>query len=148
MSGWRVGSRRRSTGSAAIEMAVLMPMFLALLTAAVVLGRTGTAVSAVEMAAYDGARTASLARSAGDAATLATGTVERSLASQGLSCVGGPAVAVDTSGFSRPVGTPASVTVAVTCWVTYGDVDLIGVPADRPLTASFTSPLDQYRIRR
>ena len=138
----------RARGSAAIEMAVLMPMFLALLTAGVVLGRTGTAISAVEMAAYDGARTASLARSAGQAHALATGTVEQSLAGQGLSCVDGPAVTVDTSGFSLPVGTPASVTVAVTCWVTYGDVDLVGVPVDRPITASFTSPLDQYRIRR
>jgi Flp pilus assembly protein TadG len=141
-------TRSGSRGSAAIEMAVLMPMFLALLTAGVVLGRTGTAISAVEMAAYDGARTASLARTAGAAATQAAGTVTDSLASQGLSCVGGPEVTVDTSGFGEPVGTPASVTVTVTCWVTYGDVDLVGVPADRPLTASFTSPLDQYRIRR
>jgi D-arabinose 1-dehydrogenase-like Zn-dependent alcohol dehydrogenase len=129
-------------------MAVLMPMFLALFTAGVVLGRTGTAISAVEMAAYDGARTASLARSAASAHSLATATVADSLASQGLSCVGGPAVELDAAGFSQPVGTPASVTVRVTCWVTYGDVDLVGVPADRPITASFTSPLDQYRVRR
>lgn len=137
-------------GSAAIEMAVLMPMFLALFTAGVVLGRTGTAISAVEMAAYDGARTASLARTADAAAGQAEAAVARSLASQGLSCVGGPDVELPdvAAAFSQPVGTPASVTVRVTCWVTYGDVDLVGVPADRPLTASFTSPLDQYRVRR
>jgi Flp pilus assembly protein TadG len=139
---------RSGRGSAAIEVAILMPMFLALFTAAVVLGRTGDAISAVEMAAYDGARTASLARDAGTAQALATATVGQSLASQGLACVGGPTVAVDTSGFSQPVGTPASVRVAVTCWVTYGDVDLVGVPADQPITASFVSPLDQYRIRQ
>lgn len=129
-------------------MAILMPMFLALFTAAVVLGRTGDAISAVEMAAYDGARTASLARTAGSAQFLATTTVKQSLSSQGLACVGGPDVAVDTSGFGLPVGTPASVTVEVTCLVTYGDVDLVGVPADQPISASFVSPLDQYRIRR
>lgn len=139
---------RGTRGSAAIEMAVLMPMFLALFTAAVVLGRTGIAVSAVELAAYDGARTASLARDAGTARFLATTTVEQSLSEQGLACVGGPAVAVDTHGFGQPVGTPASVTVRVTCAVSYGDVDLVGVPADRPVSASFVSPLDQYRVRR
>lgn len=140
----------RGRGSAAIEVAILMPMFLALFTGAVVLGRTGNAISAVEMAAYDGARTASLARDAGTAIELATSTVEQSLSSQGLACVDSPAVELPgvAAAFSQPVGTPASVTVEVTCWVTYGDVDLVGVPADRPITASFTSPLDQYRIRQ
>jgi Flp pilus assembly protein TadG len=140
--------RGSNRGSAAIEMAILMPMFLALFTAAVVLGRAGNAISVVEMAAYDGARTASLARDAGTAHRVATATVAQSLSSQGLACVGGPAVEVDTSGFSQPVGTPASVTVKVICWVTYGDVDLVGVPADQPISASFVSPLDQYRVRR
>lgn len=138
----------RSRGSAAVEIAVLMPLFVALFTAAVVLGRTAGAISAVEMAAYDAARTASLARDAGTAHSQATATVTASLAGQGFSCVGGPAVDVDTSGFARPVGTPASVTVQVTCRVSYGDVDLLGVPADRAVSASFVSPLDQYRIRR
>lgn len=134
-------------GSAAIEMAVLMPMFVALFTAAMLLGRVGNAISAVEMAAYDAARTASIARDAATAQTQALTTVDESLAQQGFSCVGGPDVVVDASGFSQPVGTPASVTVSVTCMVTVGDIDLIGVP-DREVSASFVSPLDQYRTRR
>jgi len=134
-------------GSAAIEMAVLMPLFVALFTAAILLGRVGNAVSAVEMAAYDAARTASLARDAGTAQAQALTTVDESLAEQGFSCVGGPTVVIDTAGFSQPVGTPASVTVSVTCLVTVGDIDLIGVP-DREVSASFVSPLDQYRTRR
>ena len=134
-------------GSAAIEIAILMPMFLALLIASVVLGRTGTALSAVEMAAYDGARTASLARDAGSAETLAATAVQASLDNQGYSCVGGPTVDVDTSGFARPVGTPASVAVTVTCQVSYTDIDLLGLTTDRELSADFVSPLDQYRTR-
>lgn len=136
-----------TNGSAAIEMAVLMPMFVALFTAAILAGRVGNAMSAVEMAAYDAARTASLARDAGTAQTQALATVDASLAGQGFTCVGGPTVEVDTAGFSQPVGTPASVTVSVTCLVTVGDIDLIGVP-DQPVSASFVSPLDQYRTRR
>jgi Flp pilus assembly protein TadG len=136
-----------SRGSAAIEMAVLMPMFVAVFTAAILAGRVGNAVSAVEMAAYDAARTASLARDAATAQTQAATTVDESLAEQGFSCVGGPTVELDPSGFSQPVGTPASVTVSVTCMVTVGDIDLIGVP-DQEVSASFVSPLDQYRTRR
>jgi Flp pilus assembly protein TadG len=135
-------------GSAAIEVAILMPMFLALFTGGVVLGRTGTALSAVEMAAYDGARTASLARDAGTAQTLAATAVRSSLDNQGYSCVGGPEIEVDTSGFAEPVGTPASVTVTVTCQVSYTDIDLLGLTTDRPLSADFVSPLDQYRTRQ
>lgn len=137
----------RSRGSAAIEMAVLMPMFVAVFTAAILAGRMSNAASAVEMAAYDAARTASLARDAATAEIEALTTVEDSLAGQSLSCVGGPTVVVDTAGFGRPVGTPASVTVSVTCTVTVGDIDLIGVP-DQDVSASFVSPLDQYRTRR
>ncbi|HEY8473556.1 MAG TPA: TadE/TadG family type IV pilus assembly protein [Natronosporangium sp.] len=142
-----IAPARGTNGSAAIEMAVLMPMFVALFTAAILLGRVSNATSAVEMAAYDGARTASLARDAATAEFQAITTVGESLAEQGLACVGGPTVTVDTSGFSQPVGTPASVTVSVTCLVTIGDIDLIGVP-DQPVSASFVSPLDQYRSRR
>ena len=97
---------RRDRGSAAVEMAIIMPLFLVLFTTAVVLGRTGHALSAVEMAAYDGARTASLARDADTAYALALATVTDRLSRQGYSCVGGPTVEIDTSGFSQPVGTP------------------------------------------
>lgn len=134
-------------GSAAIEMAILMPVFVALFSAAIVLGRTANAISAVEMAAYDAARTASIARDAGAAASQAATTVEQSLAGQGFSCAGPPQVVVDTSGFDQPVGTPASVTVTVTCQVTFGDIELIGLP-DQEVSRSFVSPLDQYRTRR
>lgn len=139
---------RRDRGSAAVEMAIIMPLFLVLFTTAVVLGRTGHALSAVEMAAYDGARTASLARDADTAYELALATVTERLSQQGYSCVGGPTVTIDTSGFSAPVGTPASVEVEVTCRVTFVDIDLVGVPADQQMSASFVSPLDQYRARR
>lgn len=137
----------RTRGSAAIEMAVLMPMFVALFSAAIVLGRTANAISAVEMAAYDAARTASIARDAETAALQAATTVESSMAGQGFSCAGAPEVVVDTSGFAAEVGTPASVTVTVTCQVTFGDIDLIGLP-DQEVSSSFVSPLDQYRTRR
>lgn len=139
---------RADRGSAAIEVAILMPLFLAMFTTAVVLGRTANAVSAVEAAAYDAARTASIARDAGTALAQADATVWQRLSDRGVSCVDGPLVDVDTGGFDTPVGTPASVTVTVTCRVTFVDVDMIGVPGDQSISASFVSPIDQYRARQ
>jgi len=134
-------------GSAAIEVAILMPLFVALFTTAVVLGRTANAISAVEAAAYDAARTASLARDAETAQDRAYATVWQSLSDRGVACLDGPLITVDTDEFSNPLGTPASVTVTVTCQVTYSDIDLIGVPDDQSVSASFVSPIDQYRTR-
>lgn len=138
---------RRERGSAAIEMAILMPLFVAMFTAAVVVGRTANVISAVEAAAYDAARTASLERDPTTAQQQATLTVEQRLADQGVECVGGPQVSVPPEPYAVPLGEPAFVTATVTCQVTYVDVDLTGVPADRTVTASFISPLDQYRSR-
>lgn len=142
--------RRRygQRGSAAIEMAILMPLFVALFTTAVVIGRTANAMSAVEAAAYDGARTASLARNGAEAQTRAMNTVEESLGNLGLECVGGPDVVVNTTEFALPLGEPANVYVTVSCTVTYADVDVLGVPTDQTVTAEFVSPIDQYRARQ
>ncbi len=135
-------------GSAAIEVAILMPLLVAMFTTAVVFGRTANVLSAVEAAAYDAARTASIARDATTARERAHTTVWESLADQGVGCLDGPLVTVDTDGFDTPVGTPASVTVTVTCRVTFSDIDLLGVPDDKYVTASFVSPIDQYRTRQ
>lgn len=140
----RVGTRDR--GSAAVEMAVLMPLFVVLFAAAVALGRTAGAIGAVEMAAYDGARTASLARQPDAAREAAVRAVGDSLTDQGYACRGGPEVTVDTGGFDEPVGSPATVTVRVTCRVSYADLEVLEL-GERVVAAVFVSPLDQYRSR-
>lgn len=142
----RPGSGRPSSGSASIEMAIIMPLFVALFVAVVVMGRTANAMSAVELAAYDAARTASLARDATTASTLAQAAAEASLSLQGHSCAQ-LHVFVDTSGFGAAVGEPASVQVEVSCVVSYADISLPGVPANRTVSTGFVSPLDQYRTR-
>lgn len=134
----------------AIEMAIAMPLLLTLLVSAMVLGRTANAVSAVEMAAYDGARTASLARDAATARADATASVAASLGRQGYSCVDPPRVVVSgmpEDPWQAPVGTPASVAVRVTCRVSYFDIARPGTPAGRTITREFVSPLDQFRAR-
>lgn len=137
-------------GSVSIETAIALPLLLTLLALAMVVGRTANAVSAVEMAAYDGARTASLARDHDTAQAQATASAEQSLREQGYTCVGGPQVSISgvpDDPWATPIGTPASVFVQVRCRVSYVDVAVPGLPTDRTITRYFVSPLDQYRTR-
>ncbi|MEV4210175.1 TadE family protein [Micromonospora sp. NPDC049662] len=133
-------------GSASIEMAVVAPAVLALLAGVVIGGRVNLARQALEAAAYDAARTASLARSASQAQTQALGAAASTLNAQGLSC-GDLSVTVSTAGFGIAVGQPATVTATVSCTAAFSDVALPGLPGSAALTASFTSPLDTYRSR-
>ncbi|MEU8314999.1 TadE/TadG family type IV pilus assembly protein [Micromonospora sp. NPDC049033] len=137
---------RGQRGSVSIEMAVVAPAVVALLAGVVIGGRVNIARQALEAAAYDAARTASLARTAGEANAQALAAANSTLDAQGLSCAS-VNVTVSTAGFGVPVGQPATVTATVRCTATFSDVALPGMPGTVPLSASFTSPLDTYRSR-
>ena len=137
---------RAQRGSVSIEMAVVAPAILALFAGAVIGGRVNIARQALEAAAYDAARTASLARTAGEANEQASAAADSTLDAQGLSCTS-LEVTISTTGFEVPVGQAATVTATVSCTATLSDVALPGMPGSVPLEASFTSPLDTYRSR-
>ncbi|GGM23805.1 TadE/TadG family type IV pilus assembly protein [Dactylosporangium sucinum] len=143
-TGWR--HRHRDTGSVSIELAIITPAVLALLATAVIAGRVNLARQSIEAAAFDAARTASLARTKVTAQAEALAAATSTLTAQGLHC-SSISVAVNTTGFDVPVGAPATVTVIVTCQATFSDVALAGMPGRATLSASFTSPLDTYRSR-
>lgn len=138
--------RIKDHGSAAIETAIGVPAFLLFIALIIGAGRIAIARQSVEAAATEGARSASIARTRSaadhDAITRATATLEN----QQLQCVT-TQVVVDTSGFAVPVGTPASVSVTVTCTVNLSDVAIPGLPGTLPITETMTSPLDTYRGR-
>ncbi|MFF0659149.1 TadE/TadG family type IV pilus assembly protein [Micromonospora tulbaghiae] len=139
---WTGGER----GSASIEMAVVAPAILALFASAVIGGRVNLARQALEAAAYDAARTASLARTSSEANAQALAAANSTLDAQGLSCTS-LNVTVSTAGFDVPVGQPATVTATLACTATFSDVALPGMPGSVRISASFTSPLDTYRGR-
>lgn len=136
----------RERGSAAIELAIIAPAVIAVFVTLMIAGRTVIADQSIHAVAFDAARTASLSRDAGAAWVDARQAATAALAAQQLNCQRID-VRVDTSQFSRPLGEPASVTVTVECDVTFADIALPGMPGGRTLTATFTSPLDQYRTR-
>jgi Flp pilus assembly protein TadG len=143
---WTVHTRQRERGSATLELAVVSLGLLGVLALLAVAGRTQVAAHAVEEAARDAAREASIARSAEDARATARSAAARTLREQGLRCVGTD-IAVDTSGFQQPAGRRAHVAATVTCRVDLADIALPGLPGTRTVTADFTSPLDTYRER-
>ena len=140
-------ARRGERGSAALEAAIGLPAFMLFVALVILGGRLAIAAQAVDSAAAQAARTASIARTAGDADANARTAAAYSLADQNLQCVS-TTVTLDTTGFSAPVGTAATVTATVRCVVNLADLALPGVPGTRTVTATATSPVDTFRERR
>jgi Flp pilus assembly protein TadG len=141
-----VRRRRDERGSAAIEAAILAPPLLVLIGLAIVGGRIQIAGGAIEAAAHDAARAASISRTAGQAQASAYAAAGATLGQQGLHCAN-LNVQVDTAGFAVPVGQPATVAVTVTCVVDFSDLVADGLPGSKTLNASFISVLDTFRTR-
>ncbi|MDR7278859.1 TadE/TadG family type IV pilus assembly protein [Catenuloplanes atrovinosus] len=144
--------RRRDRGSVSVEVAILTPAFIALIVTAFVVGRTATATNAVDLAAHDAARAASIARDAASADTAARAAAEKALAQQDVTCTNSNVISYGTpnsllGAFATPVGQPASVVVTVTCVISFADLGFPGVPGDRTKQATYESVLDTYRSR-
>ncbi|SCE84968.1 hypothetical protein GA0070607_2336 [Micromonospora coriariae] len=154
-------SRGAERGSVSIEVAVLAPAFIALMVLAGVAGRSAVAAEAIDAAAHDAARAASISRNADTARTAAREAARKQLDWHGLACAndldlkfsgwvaGEPTSFKDA--FSSSVGTDASVTVEISCLVSFKDISLNvvpGMPTDNRITVDFTSPLDRYRSRQ
>ena len=140
-------SRKPDRGSAAIEAAIIAPALLGLVCLAVSAMRVSVANQAVDAAAHDAARAASIARDQAAAVAAAGSASRQSLADQGITCRNRTPLRVNASQFARAIGQPAMVTVTITCVVNISDVSIPGTPGSVTLTASYTSPIDQYRSR-
>ncbi len=139
-------TRRGEHGSASLEAAIGVPAF-ALFVALIILGgRTATTHQALESAAADAARSASLARTADAAAGAARVAAQTSIANQDLACTTVD-VTVDTTAFTQALGRDSTVDVTVACRLDLSDLSIPGVPGSRILRATMTSPLDTWRER-
>lgn len=131
---------RNETGSATLETVLLFPMIVMLLLLVVAGGRITSARNEVWVAARDGARAASLARTPAEAEQEANRIALSTLRDRQISCRGAE-VNADTTDF-RPGGT---VSVSLRCTVGLGDVSLLEVPGSKTLTARSVAPIDPYR---
>ena len=136
---------RNERGSAAVEMALLAPMLGALVLVVIFGGRLALARQTVQAAAADTARAASIERTASEAERSATRVAHATLTNQGVTCAAS-SVEVDTRGFTRPPGTPATTTVTIRCDLATADLSL-PLSGTIPVTATSSSELDVYRGR-
>jgi Flp pilus assembly protein TadG len=131
----------RDTGSASVELTILVtPVFIVLLLFVVLCARTASAKIDVNAAASAAARAASMAPSPAAAHTAAANAASTSLAGQSITCAT-LTVSVDTAGFTRG----GTVTVRVGCTVHLSDLGLLGVSATRVVSGTATAPIDVYR---
>lgn len=141
------GTRREGErGSETIEAVIGVPAFLLFIAMIITAGRIAMTHQAVESAAAEAARSASIARTQGEAQSTGNSGATSSLSNQGLQCASRQ-VAVDTSGFAAPAGTPSKVTATVTCVVNLSDIAVPGMPGTQTITSTMTSPIDTYRER-
>lgn len=136
--------RRDDRGSAAIEAAIGVPAFALFVGLIIFGGRTASTHQALQSAAADGARTASLARDAHTARAQAREAAVASIANQDIGC-SGVTVSVDTEDFAKQPGVPGTVNVTVSCHLNLSDLAVPGVPGSRVMHATMSSPLDTWR---
>jgi Flp pilus assembly protein TadG len=135
---------REERGSESVELAILLPVGILLLAMLVIGARIALAGDRISGVAGIAARDASLARSPAAAQQIATARATEALGEENLHCTD-VRVDVDTSGFFTAPGTPASVTVAVWCTVSFSEIGVPGLPGSRTLTDTAISPLDPAR---
>jgi Flp pilus assembly protein TadG len=140
-------SLRDERGSAAVEITMVAPVLVAFILVVIFGGRLVLARQAVQSAAFDAARAASLARTQPEARASAARIAASTLANQKLPCATTRVVA-DTTGFTKPVGTPATVTVRVVCEVPVADLGLPGIGGTLTVEDAAVSALDQFRERK
>ncbi|MEU6175865.1 TadE/TadG family type IV pilus assembly protein [Streptantibioticus parmotrematis] len=141
---WKWASDDR--GSYSLETAVLVPVIFAVLGLLIAFGRVTTTSGAVDSAAREAARAASLDRDPGTAQRDAQQAAQDSLSGDGVPCTN-ISVSVDTSDFDLPLGQTGTVVATVTCTARLSDIGLPGLPGTKTLTSDFRSPIDAYRAR-
>jgi hypothetical protein len=126
---------RDDRGSAAAQLAVLLPGFILFFGLVTYSGRSGEAQAATDGAARWAARTISLARSPDDAVADAEADAASTLRVGRAAC--------RTMDFS-PVITDTEVTVTISCEVDVSELILLPVPGSRTIEASATEVRDRF----
>ena len=128
----------RDDGSIALEFTLVVPGLLLLIALLLAYARVGQVSATLDAGVRDGARSATMARSAGAAQQRAVEVVTAAL---------GPGDCADTLQVS-PIPqfvAGGAVTVSATCSYSISDLGLPGAPGRLTVRSSFSSPLDPNR---
>lgn len=140
----------RERGSMSVELAAVIPALVLLLLIVALAGRLVESQGAIDGAARDAARAASLARYPGTGSLGATSLAQQAAAGD-LSgfCTGGNlAVTVaNFPGLDQPAQLGENVTVTVTCDVNTSVFGVLGLGVRHQMTATAVAPLDPFMCR-
>lgn len=139
--GRRAAPWRDDRGSESVELAILLPVVLVVLTFLVIGARLALAGNGITGVAGAAARAASIARDTGQATQSARQSATTQLDAAGLHCTD-VRVVVDTSGFATRPGGIGTVAVDVWCTVNLSDIAAPGLPGARTLHDRAVSPVD------
>lgn len=137
---------RDDSGFGPVETSIVIGIFILMIPLMIAFGRVAKASGSVDTAAFMAARSASLARTAGEAQEAASSAAAEQLSRDGVACSSRD-VAVDTSGFATAPGTTAFVRVTVTCRASLGDLPVPGLSPSKSVSGSYTSVIDTFRGR-
>jgi Flp pilus assembly protein TadG len=137
------GRRRpyRDERGSATELVIIAPVLIMFLLFVVGVGRLVSARAAVDGAARDAAREASVRRDAGSAQKQGTAVAQQALAQHNINC---QSQNINVSPNFQPGG-GGSVTVDVDCTVNNSDAVISGLPGTQVLHGHFVAPVDLYR---
>lgn len=128
--------RHGDRGAAAVELAVLLPVFILFFGLVTFWGRRSESEATATSAARWAARTLSLARD--PAAAVADAEADA------LETVQAGRAACQTMEFAPDI-TDDTVTVSITCTLQAADLLLLPVPGTSTITVTATEPRDRYR---
>jgi Flp pilus assembly protein TadG len=132
--------RAADHGQMALELAVVAPVFIAMVLLIAGLGRVTHGRQLVDQAAVAAARAATLATTPGQATDAGRTAATTTLNQAGLSCRAID-VSLDTTAF-HPGG---QITATVRCTADLSGLALAGLPGSMTLQATSQAPLEQYR---
>jgi Flp pilus assembly protein TadG len=132
-----------------VELVVIAPALVLLLLLVGAGGRWVESHGAIDGAARDAARAASIARTPGDAVALAQQAAVADLTSSGWCNAGSANVGVTGFPASSQAGAQGitDVTVTVTCSVNMSPFTALGFKAASPVTGTAVAPLDPFMCR-
>ncbi|QMU68876.1 TadE/TadG family type IV pilus assembly protein [Streptacidiphilus sp. P02-A3a] len=143
MAAVKRGRVETERGSVAIEAAILVPAFIAIVALVIAFGRIQTVQGTVTEATRDAARAASMAPPAG-AETAGVQAARATLSGAGLNC---PDPTLQTN-FGSGVGRAGTVTATINCTVGLTTILWAGVPGSVEISSSFTAVVDSYRSQQ
>lgn len=136
----------QARGSAALEAAIGVPAFALFIGLIIFGGRVASTHQALQSAAADAARAASIARDPNVARSDARQAAVTSITNQHINCTH-ITVSLNTRDFTKAPGLPGSVEVTIACTLDLSALAVPGVPGSKVLHATMASPLDTWRER-